>query len=157
MSFLVQLIYLLSLALWVGGIVFFSFFTTPALFINLPKEMASQMITVLFPRYYLLGYITGGMMFLSTLIESALQRQVPWIRIVILLLMLGSTLYAGQVLRPQVHDLKIQMKTVEEGSDLGKSLKSEFDQAHRLSVILNMIVLAGGIVLIAIVAFRLRL
>lgn len=157
MSFLIQWLYLLALTLWVGGIVFFSFFTTPALFANLPKDMASQMITILFPRYYMLGYVCGGTLLLSTLVESILVRQLPLIRLLVILLMLGSTVYAGVIVRPEVHNLKIQMKTVEEGTDLGNHLKAKFDGLHRLSVILNMVVLVSGIFLVGIVAFRLRL
>lgn len=157
MSFIVQWIYLLGLALWVGGIVFFSFFTTPTVFIQLPKEMAGAFLAALFPKYYLLGYFCGGAMALATLIEAALVRQLPWIRLLVLALMLGCSVYAGQVVRPQVHDLKVQMKSVEEGTELGKTLKARFDSLHRRSVVLNVVVLAGGLFLIGIVAYRLRL
>lgn len=157
MSFLAQFLYLLGLVLWVGGIVFFSFFTTPTVFTQLPKDMASLVITAIFPKYYLLGYVAGGMMTLGTLTEALLVKQLPLIRVVLLALMLGCSVYAGSVVRPQVHDLKVQMKTVEEDSDLGKTLKARFDGLHRRSVILNIVVLAGGLVLIGIVAYRLRL
>jgi len=159
MSFLVQLIYLLSLAIWLGGIVFFSFFTTPSLFqaFQSSKELAGQVLTLLFPRYYALGYITEGLMLFATLMESILQRQVPWIRILILLTMLGCTVYAGQVLLPQVHDLKIQIQAVDEHSEVSKDLKERFDRGHHFSVILNVIVLLSAVVLVTIVAYRLRL
>jgi len=157
MSFVGQFLYLLGLVLWVGGIVFFSFFTTPTIFTTLPKEMASQVITAIFPRYYLLGYIAGGMMLFGTVVETLLVKQWPWIRLVLVIVMLGASVYAGVVVRPQVHDLKIQMKTVEEGTELGSTLKARFDGLHRFSVILNMIVLGCGLALIGIVAFRLRL
>jgi len=157
MSFLSQYLYLLGLVLWIGGIVFFSFFTTPTLFTELPKDMASQVITSIFPKYYYLGYFAGGMMALGTLMEAFLVKQLPWVRVVLLALMLGCSIYAGVIVRPKVHDLKVQMKAVEEDSDLGKTLKARFDGLHRLSVILNMIVLVGGLCLIGIVAFRLRL
>jgi len=157
MSFIVQWIYLLGLTLWVGGIVFFSFFTTPTVFIQLPKEMASQFLAALFPKYYLLGYFCGGAMALATLVEAALVKQLPWIRLLVLALMLGCSIYAGQVVRPQVHDLKVQMKSVEEGTEIGNTLKARFDSLHRRSVMLNVLVLAGGLLLIGIVAYRLRL
>lgn len=157
MSFLAQFLYLLGLVLWVGGIVFFSFFTTPTVFTQLPKDMASLVITAIFPKYYLLGYVAGGMMAVGTLTEALLVKQLPLIRVVLLALMLGCSVYAGSVVRPQVHDLKVQMKTVEEDSDLGKTLKARFDALHRRSVVLNIVVLAGGLVLIGIVAYRLRL
>ena len=156
MSFLSQWIYLLSLSLWVGGIVFFSFFTTPTLFTQLPREIAGQVVTTLFPRYYALGYFAGGAMLLTTVFDAIRFKQTPWIRVVLLLIMLGSSIYAGTIIRPKVHDLKIQMKTVEEGTELGNQLKAQFDSLHRFSVILNVVVLVGGVILLAAVALRLR-
>ncbi len=157
MSFFVQWIYLLSLAIWVGAIVFFSFFTTPTIFANLPKEMAGELLSALFPRYYLVGYAAGTLLLTMTLVEALLVRHMPWIRFVIVAVMLSSTFYAGLVVRPQVHNLKIQLKAVEEGSELAIHLKSKFDGLHRLSVVLNMVVLVGGLLLVGLVAFRLRL
>ncbi|MDX1386269.1 MAG: DUF4149 domain-containing protein [bacterium] len=157
MSFIVQWLYILTLSLWVGSIFFFSFLTTPTVFATLPREMASQLISAIFPRYYTLGYVAGGVLLLTTLLEAILVKQLPWVRIVLVLLMLGSTLYAGMMVRPLVHDLKVEMKTVEEGTPRGKDLKAKFDSQHRLSVILNLIVLISGLFLIGILAFRLRL
>lgn len=157
MSFLVQWFYLLALALWVGGIVFYSFFVTPTVFTQLPREMASQLLAVMFPRYYTLGYVAGGTLLAMTLVEAIMVRQLPWIRLILVAVMLGSTVYAGAVVRPQVHDIKLEMKSVEEGTELGKTLKARFDTMHRVSVILNMVVLVAGLFLLGIAAFRLRL
>jgi uncharacterized membrane protein len=157
MSFLVQWFYLLALAVWVGGIVFYSFFTTPAVFAHLPRETAGELLAALFPRYYLLGYVCGGILLFTTLLEAILVRHLPWIRLLLVLIMLGSSAYAGAVVRPEVHALKVQMKTVEEGTELGKSLQGRFDRLHRLAVILNLVVLGGGLFLLGIAAFRLRL
>src|SRR5580700_10817125 len=52
-------IYLAALGCWLGGIVFFSFFTAPAVFTVLPRPEAGQLISTIFPRYYMLGYIVG--------------------------------------------------------------------------------------------------
>ena len=38
---------------------FFSFFTAPAVFTVLPRPEAGQLISTIFPRYYMLGYIVG--------------------------------------------------------------------------------------------------
>jgi uncharacterized membrane protein len=157
MSFLLQWFYILALALWVGGMVFFSFLTTPVIFSTLPKEMAGQVLAALFPRYYQLGYLCGGILLAMTLIEALLVRHLPLIRLLFIGLMVGMTLYAGMALRPQIHDLKVEIRTVEEASPRGGELKKQFSRAHRLSVILNMIVLACGLFLVGILAFRLRL
>ena len=157
MSTFIQFLYLLGLSLWVGGIVFFSFFTTPTVFTQLPKEMAGTFLSALFPKYYLLGYGSGTLMLIASLAEAALLRRWPWIRLAVLAVMLGASAYAGAVIRPRVHDLKIQMRAVEADSEVGKNLKAQFDAFHRRSVMLNVIVLLGGLLLIGIVAFRLRL
>ncbi|MCB1214586.1 MAG: DUF4149 domain-containing protein [Deltaproteobacteria bacterium] len=156
MSFISQWIYILSLSLWVGGMVFFSFFTTPTAFSALPKEMASSFITQIFPRYYMLGYVCGGGLVLSTLTETFLLKKAPWIRIILLTIMVSSTLYAGLALRPQVHQTKIELQALEEGSQAHAKVKERFDKQHRLSVILNLISLVAGLFLIGILAFRLR-
>jgi uncharacterized membrane protein len=157
MSFLIQWFYILALALWVGGMVFFSFFTTPVIFSQLPKEMAGQLLAALFPRYYQLGYGCGGILLITALLEALLVRHLPWIRLILIAVMMGGTLYAGMVVRPQVHDLKVEMRTVEEETPRAEELKKRFSQAHRLSVLLNMIVLVCGLFLVGILAFRLRL
>lgn len=157
MYFIIQWFYILTLSLWVGSIFFFSFLTTPTVFSTLPREMASQLIGAIFPRYYNLGYVAGGILLLTTILEAIVVKQLPWIRIVLIALMLGSTLYAGLVIRPHVHNLKVEMKAVEEGTPQGNKLKVEFDTQHRISVILNLMVLVSGLFLIGILAFRLRL
>ena len=53
-------IYLLAIACWLGGMVFFSLFTAPVIFRLLPRAEAGTVVAGLFPRYYLLGYIAGG-------------------------------------------------------------------------------------------------
>jgi uncharacterized membrane protein len=156
MTFLSNWFSLLSLTIWIGSIFFFSFITTPTVFQELPKEIASQFLAALFPRYYFTGYIVGSVLLVSSFAESLLTRQFLWFRILLILLMLGSSIYAGTILRPKIHDLKVQMKTMEEDSEPGIKFKKQFDSLHRQSVILNLIVLAGGLLLLGIVAIRLR-
>ncbi len=156
MAFLFQWIYLLSLSLWIGSIFFFSFITTPTLFSSLPRDMTSSVLELLFPRYYQVGYGAGSLLLLSTFLESFFVRQIPWIRLVFILVMLGCTCYAGLELRPKIHQLKVEMKSIDEETELGKTLKSRFGSLHGLSVILNLVVLTSGLFLLGIVALRLR-
>ena len=52
----IHFVYILSLVGWVGSIVFFSFFTAPVIFKLLDREKAGEVVGVIFPRYYFLGY-----------------------------------------------------------------------------------------------------
>lgn len=157
MSFIIQWLYLLALVVWVGGIIFFSFFTTPAVFTHLPKEVGSQFLSAIFPNYYLWGYVAGGVLLLTTLAETFLAKGVPWIRLILILVMLGCTIVGGQILLPKIHQLKVQIHAMEETSPAAKPLQTKFSNLHRFSVLLNLIVLLAGLFLVGIVAFRLRL
>ncbi len=157
MSFFIQWIYVLSISLWVGSIFFFSFLTTPTLFATLPREMAGQVISALFPRYYMVGYWAGGFLLVTTLIEAVFVRQWPVLRLILIGLMMSATLYAGLVILPQAHNTKVEMKSLEAETPRAQKLEIQFKRQHRLSVYLNFIVLIAGLFLIGIIAFRLRL
>ena len=60
MAATLRYLHLLALVIWIGGVVFFSFFTAPALFSALPREMAGRATAAIFPRYYMMGGICGG-------------------------------------------------------------------------------------------------
>ena len=57
-------IYLLAMVCWLGAIIFFSFFTAPVVFTVLARPDAGKVVSVIFPRYYILGYIAGSIAFL---------------------------------------------------------------------------------------------
>src|SRR2546422_5980771 len=50
-------LYLLSLVLWIGGVVFFSFLASPSIFKIPPPEQAGQVVGDIFSKYHLLGYV----------------------------------------------------------------------------------------------------
>lgn len=139
-----------------GGIVFFSFVATPTVFSQLPKETGSQFLSALFPKYYLYGYLAGGLLLITTVLQNLMARSGSWTRVFIVLLMLGNSIYAGMVLRPKIHDLKVQIKAVEEGTPMAEILNKDFRKLHRLSVILNMLVLLGAFTLTGMLALHLR-
>src|SRR5262245_23410613 len=134
-SFL-NIVFLLSLSLAVGSIIFFSFFTTPTVFRELPVQIAREFVGKLFPQYYTLGYFTQFMALMSLALRGLIEKPFPWIRILLLALMLGCTLYAGLKIRPQAHLAKTVLQTMEPGPDQ-ETKQAQFDRLHRISVILN--------------------
>ena len=91
-------VYLLSLACWLGGIVFFSFFTAPAVFgSGIPLPEAGKVISTIFPRYYLLRYVAGIVALLMALYFTAARpARLPWAATAIFLAgALALTFYAG--------------------------------------------------------------
>jgi len=150
-----NILFLLSLSLWVGSIFFLSFINAPALFRELPREMAGEFVGKLFPAYFMLGYALQGLAMLSLALRGILERPFPWVRLALLLLMLGCTLYAGIGIQPRAHALRSVVRSMEDGRE--KELKqAQFNRLHKTSVLLNSAVFLMGIVVIGVTAVRLR-
>ena len=132
-------IYLAALGCWLGGIVFFSFFTAPAVFTVLPRHEAGQLISTIFPRYYMLGYIVGTISLVLAIYFTAVRGPRVWWggTTVALAIALGITFYAGTVILPRADALR----AVTEDPNPDAARKAEFDHLHRTSVMLNGAVL----------------
>jgi hypothetical protein len=140
-------IYLAALGCWLGGIVFFSFFTAPAVFTILPRHEAGQLISTIFPRYYMLGYVVGTISLVLAIYLTAMRGPRMWWggATVVLAIALGITFYAGTVILPRADAIR----TVTEDPNPDPARKAEFDRLHRLSVILNGAVLLLNLAAIA--------
>lgn len=65
MEYLLKSIHLISLSFFMGGMFFFTLFIAPAIFGSFPRERAGEVMGVIFPRYFLMGYIFIPTTFLS--------------------------------------------------------------------------------------------
>ena len=74
----VLFVYLLSLVCWLGGMVFFTALVAPVLFKVLPMTEAGKLLGVLFPRYYLLGYICGAIGLILAIYLCATRMPRMW-------------------------------------------------------------------------------
>src|SRR3990167_11241357 len=92
---LLNILFLLPLSIWTGAIIFFSFFTAPTLFRELPREMAGEVVSKLFPQYYMLGYLSLGIALISLLTKGFLLKSFPIVKLILMIGMLGCILYAG--------------------------------------------------------------
>jgi len=136
---LILAIYLAALGCWLGGIVFFSFFTAPAVFTILPRAEAGQLISTIFPRYYMLGYVAGTVSLVLAIYLTAVRGPRMWWggTTLALAIALGITFYAGTVILPRADAIR----TVNEDPNPDPARKAEFDSLHHMSVILNGTVL----------------
>lgn len=146
MNFL-KLLTILSVSLWLGAMVFFSAFVTPAAFSVLDRESAGRLVSTVFPRYYLFG-LALGVIALAGIVGRALLpgREVPWGPLALLLLMLGMNAFTLLLLLPQLQALRPAAP--------GGSLT--FARLHLLSVILNVITMLAGFTLVFVDGLRVR-
>src|SRR5271170_667297 len=105
---IVLTIYLAALGCWLGGIVFFSFFTAPAVFTVLPRHEAGQLISTIFPRYYMLGYIVGTISLVLAIYLTAVRVPRMWWggTTVALAVGHGITFYAGMSVLPRADAIR---------------------------------------------------
>lgn len=128
-------VYLLALGGWLGGMIFFSFLTTPAIFANLARPDAGKVIHALFPRYYAFGYVAGIVSAgLAIWFATRRDNKLWWSSAAaVLVVAVGITFYAGMTVRAQVD----AVRSVSEEATPDPARKAEFDRLHRLSVMLN--------------------
>jgi hypothetical protein len=128
-------VYFLCLVCWLGGMVFFSAIVAPVIFAQLPIAEAGKVVSALFPRYYVLGYIAGGLGLILAVYLCVMRTPRLWwaMAALALAIALGLTFYAGQVVRPKVDAIR----TVAEEANPDPARRAEFDRLHRLSVIFN--------------------
>jgi len=118
---------LTAIGVWLGAMLFFASVVAPTVFGTLEPPLAGQMIRRVFPRYYLFGLICLSIATLTSLFAPV---ALPWITVACTVL-LGITLYARQMLMPQINAARDAMLARSE------THSSEFDRLHKRSVQLN--------------------
>ncbi len=150
---LIHFIYISSLVCWIGSIVFFSFFAAPAIFKVLDREKAGEVVGIIFPRYYLIGYVCAVL----TLVTLLVGAQAPiGMKLVFLLVMMAGLFPAGLIVSPKARDLKARIKSTA-SSEERNSLELRFKTLHSLAVKLNGVVLLAGLGLLWLSAAGLQL
>ena len=138
---LIHFIYIFSLVCWIGSIIFFSFFAAPIIFKLLDREKAGEVVGVIFPRYYLLGYVCAALT-LPSLLFSA--ENLLGAKQILLFVMTVGWLYAGLFISPKARDLKAKIKLARSMEEQ-EPLEAQFKTQHSLAVKLNGIALLAGL------------
>jgi putative copper export protein len=148
MAFL-RFIHLFAFTFWFGTILYFTFIQAPLLFKALPRETFGLVQSKLFPAYYLIGYVCGGLLVVLYPILYPMKSwgsQDGW-KFTALLLMLGLALAQGLWIGPKVAQLRVERQAAEQVKDSTKvaALSQEFGKAHGISSLLNLLmILCGG-------------
>ena len=150
----------LSISFWVGSIFFFSFFAAPSIFKVLPRESAGNVVSDIFPKYYLVAYVCAlvalGASLWLLFIGNHKITGLYGLRILGLLLMLGLALYAGQVIRPQAVEVRTEMRSAGQDSPKYPQLQKVFSALHMRSAIINLVIFIMGIALMFINTYTYR-
>jgi uncharacterized membrane protein len=152
-----RFIYLLSIALWLGGMAFFSFVAAPSIFKALPREEAGKVVSDIFPKYYWQGMICGAIALVTSV---ALGMRDRWnmlliVRTIMIGVMVIGILYAVVILQPKIQAVKAQITSFESLTPTDP-LRLEFGRLHGRSFSVNAAVLLLGVIVVFITAFTMK-
>ena len=155
MTALAKVGFWLALGLWIGAIVFVSFVVAPAVFTTVPAETAGLVMGRIFPLYYAFTAVCGCATLAAALVLWRAARGArAWRAVVVMLVvMLTATTYAGAFVHPRARALRPLLHD----ASADASVRPEFDRLHRRAVQLNGLVLLLGVAAIGTAAASLRL
>lgn len=144
MTFL-RFLMLLSLVIWVGGIIFFAFVVAPSLFTILTREQAGNVVQRSLSALHWIG-IGCGVVFLACSVIQQPNRAAS-LRNGAIVAMLALTLISQVVVGGKMRTLRQDMGVIDK-VDVSDARRVEFNALHQWSTRLEVVVLLLGLVAI---------
>ena len=136
--------YRVAVSLWAGGNGIFTLMLTPIIFRTEGRDIAGRIVGNLLPAYFRWGLACGVIALASRMLAKGLAGRVP---VAVLTVMLAMTLFQALYVEPRAAELKRQIGSFEMTTK-GQPLRQEFSKLHGISAVCNLVVLAGGVVLV---------
>jgi uncharacterized membrane protein len=154
MSFLRYLM-LLSLVVWLGGLIFFAFVLAPAAFSVLPtRHLAGSMVGRSLGTLHWMGIFSGLIFLASSTIYSRLSKGMPHVfagRHILICLMLALTVISQFGIVPRMDTLRASIGEID-SVPLNNPARMQFDTLHVWSVRVESGVLLLGLVVVYLTA-----
>ena len=138
------------LGLWLGTQGFFILGVAPSVFRTLERPVAAKLMAEIFPRYFVIGSICGGIFLLLLFLENAWVRRqglmvrFKFIPLSLALLATGCFLYCYLFVLPQILEAQAALYLPGEAGLVPATSSAQFQALHTQSTTLN------GIALVAI-------
>jgi uncharacterized membrane protein len=152
---ILRFLMLLSLVVWIGGLIFFAFVLAPTAFQVLPNtHLAGNMVGRALGKLHWLALVSGIVFLVSSLLLSRLTdgtAHVFAVRHLLIILMLALTLFSQYWIIPRMDRLRA---TVEDFTTVSLSdpARVQFDALHVWSTRVEGLVLVLGLVAIYLTA-----
>jgi uncharacterized membrane protein len=158
MSFL-RFLMLLSLVVWIGGLIFFAFAVAPAAFSILPtRHLAGNLVGRTLGILHWMGIFSGLIFLASSLLYSQMTRGTPQAfaaRNLLIVLMLCLTLVSQFGIIPRMDTLRASIGEID-SVPVDNPARMRFDALHVWSTRVEGGVLLLGLVVIYLTASALR-
>ena len=150
MRTLSRFLLILSLVVWIGGIIFFSFVVAPAAFSLLPtQELAGRVVGRSLGALHYVGLICGAIFLLATFLIDLKRAMVLRAAVGLMLLCTAISQFG---ITPQMQRVRAAVGGSIQALPPQDAGRAAFDRLHRFSVILEGVVLFGGLIVVGILA-----
>lgn len=148
---------LVAIALWAGGMLILGGVAAPSIFDTLAargvadsRVIGGAIFGEVLRRFHFVTYGCAAVLFLSLVLRAVLGPRPAYfgIRLAIFTLMLTSTLYSGLVLAAQIDRARATAGGAPSALPADDSRRIAFDRLHRLSTMVQLIPIAGALVLL---------
>lgn len=143
-------LYVIALSLWVGGMSLFTFILTPVIFRSYSRDAAGEIVGKLFPSYFLFTLAISAaaliLFFLSFPDGNTLRYRIS---IVLGSLAVIIALYVNFRLYPEAKKVKQEVHSFAAAAP-DDPARTRFRRLHAQSAILNLFMIADGLVLLII-------
>ena len=153
---LIKYIHLLTLIVWFGSMIFFSFIAAPSIFSILPKDTAGDVVGDIFPKYFLIGYISSLLLLGTLLWLGRGQLRAVTVPLSIIFLMTCLTFYSGLIIGTKARSIKQEIRQTSEETKK-EDLRKAFKKIHGVSMMLNISVIILSLTYLVFIPKILRL
>ena len=146
---------LLSLVLWIGGLVFFAVMAPTAFHLLPTRLLAGTLVGNLLSKLHWIGIISGLVYLISSMLYSYLNNGTAHVfamRHVLICLMLMLTLVSQFGITPRMLALRAQVSNFETSTTLNDPPRLQFDALHAWSERVESAVLLLGLVVVYLTA-----
>ena len=160
MSFL-RFLMLLSLVVWLGGLIFFAFVLAPTVFSPglLPsRQMAGSIVGRSLDRLHYMAIVSGTVFLIASMLYSRIasgNARPLAARHVLIVLMLLLTVVSQFAISPKMHAIRAEAGVIDDLPP-DNPLRVEFDRLHVWSERVEVAVLLLGLVALYVAAQALR-
>jgi uncharacterized membrane protein len=146
---------LLSMVIWVGGIIFFSFVVAPALFSILPtRHLSGLVVTRTLSSLHWIGVVCGGIFLIcstSLAYHASGGVQAAATRNLLVFAMMVATLYSQMGVSTKMAALRAEMGEIDK-IPVTDPRRVAFNHLHQWSTGLEVIVLVLGLATLYLIA-----
>ena len=141
---------ILTLVVWIGAIIFFSFVVAPVVFSSLPAQgVAGRIVARSLGNLHIIGLVCGVVFLASTFLVQLTRATTLRAAILLMMLLTGLSQFG---VTPQMEKIREAVGGSVQALPHQDAGRAAFDRLHYISVVLECLVLLAGIGAVGILA-----